>query len=40
MLSANTKTPRLDMEVKAPVAYVSFAHVPLNIIDIPMMEEL
>lgn len=39
-MASSKNTPRLEIEVNAPVAYVSLAHVPLNIIDIPMMEEL
>lgn len=34
------KLSRLSLEVNAPVARISLHHPPLNVIDIPMMEEL
>jgi hypothetical protein len=35
-----TKYSRITLELEAPVARITLSNPPLNIIDIPMMEEL
>jgi cyclohexa-1,5-dienecarbonyl-CoA hydratase len=37
---AETRLARMTVEVNAPVARITLRHPPLNVIDIPMMEEL
>ena len=39
-LSAHAKLGRMSWELDAPVARIVLRHPPLNVIDIPMMEEL
>ena len=39
-LSADAKRGRMLLEFDAPVARIVLRHPPLNVIDIPMMEEL
>lgn len=40
MSTTSTATSRLTLELTAPVAQIRLAHPPLNVIDVPMMEEL
>jgi cyclohexa-1,5-dienecarbonyl-CoA hydratase len=40
MNMATASTTRIDVQVDAPVARVTLKHSPLNIIDLPMMQEL
>ncbi len=37
---ASTETGRISLDLQPPVAYVSLHHPPLNVIDIPLMDEL
>jgi len=39
-IQAASKLARLSMEVNAPIAGITLSNPPLNVIDIPMMEEL
>ncbi|MGB7584874.1 MAG: enoyl-CoA hydratase/isomerase family protein [Terriglobales bacterium] len=40
MATASTTKSRIEVELQTPVARVSLHHPPVNVIDIPMMEEL
>ena len=40
MLGATSKPERLTIEINGAIARITFNNPPLNIIDIPMMEQL
>ncbi len=40
IVSADTKLDRIALQVDGPVARIALRHPPLNVIDIPMMEEV